>query len=71
MLVFIAKEENLAEILVGIGFDLRHAVEHGALEIELHHDADSLGQSGVHADGEIESADLSLLDKPGEIKQRS
>ena len=70
MLVFVAKEENLPEILLRVRLDFRNAVKDGALEIELHHDAQCLRESGVHADGEIQSTDASLLDKPGEGWQR-
>ena len=66
VLVFVAEEENLPEILLGVRLDFRNAIEHGALKIELHHDAQSLRESGVHADGEIQGTDASLLDKPGE-----
>src|ERR1700684_3121731 len=39
VLVFVAEEENLAEILLGMRLDFRNAVEHGALKLELHHHA--------------------------------
>jgi len=57
VLILIAKEQNLTEVAVGIGFDVRDAVQHGALKIELDHDADGLGEPGIHADWEIEGAD--------------
>src|SRR5260370_30568384 len=60
------RSENLPEILLRVRLDFRNAVKDGALEIELHHDAQCLRESGVHADGEIQSTDASLLDKPGE-----
>src|SRR5271163_723055 len=52
-----------------MGFDFRYAIEYGALEIELHHDAQSLRESGVHADWEIESANSSMLDQPAKRRQ--
>src|SRR5260370_31199046 len=64
------RSENLPEILLRVRLDFRNAVEDGALEIELHHHAQCLREAGVHADGEIQSTDASLLDKPGEGWQR-
>src|SRR5258707_5926636 len=61
VLVFVAKEENLPEILLGVSLDFRNAIEDGALKIELHHHPESLRQSGVHADGEIQSADFAVF----------
>ena len=58
------------EILLRVRLDFRNAVEDGALEIELHHHAQCLREAGVHADGEIQSTDASLLDRPGEGWQR-
>ncbi len=46
--------------------DFRNAIEDGALKIELHHHPESLRQSGVHADREIQSADAALFKEPGE-----
>ena len=40
----------------GLRLDFGNAIEHGALEIELHHDAEGLRESGVHADGEIQGS---------------
>jgi len=51
-------------------FDFRYAIEHGALEIELHHYAQSLRESGVHADWEIERTNSPMLDQPAERGQR-
>jgi len=42
------------------------AIEHGALKVQLHHDAKRLGQAGVQSDSEIQAADFSVLDEPGE-----
>ena len=45
VLVLVADEEDLSEILArGWLLDLRDAVQDSALEVELHHDADGLGQ---------------------------
>jgi len=69
VLIFVAKEENLPEILFGMRFDFRNAIKHGALKIELHHDSQRLGKSGVHADWEVESANSSVLDQPAKRRQ--
>jgi len=61
VLVFVAKEENLPEILLGVCLDFRNAIEDGALKIEFSSSPESLRESGVHADGEIQSADAALL----------
>src|SRR3984885_12690376 len=50
-------------------FDFRNAIEHGALKIELHHDSQRLCKSSVHADGEIQGTDSSMLDKPAKRRQ--
>src|SRR5208337_4181690 len=69
MLVFVAEEENLAEMLFRMGLDFRNPVEHGSFEIELHHDAESLGETGVHSDWEIQGTYLALVDEPRERRQ--
>src|SRR6266446_10979482 len=66
VLVFVAKEEHLPEILLGVCLDFRNAIEDRTLKIELHHYPQSLGKSGIHADGEIQSADAALLKELGE-----
>src|SRR5262249_55261658 len=66
VLVFVAEEENLPETLLRVRLHFRNTIEHGALKIELHHDAQSFRESGVHADGEIQGTDASLLYEPGE-----
>src|ERR1700722_15581420 len=45
-------------------FDFRDAIEHGAFEIELHHHAQSLRESGVHADWEIQGGYASIFNQP-------
>src|SRR6266581_5367245 len=70
MLVLVTDEEHLAEILLWIGLDLGHTVQHRSLEVELHHYPNSLRQAGVHSDGEIERAHLAGFDQPGERRQR-
>jgi hypothetical protein len=45
----VAEEENLPETQLGMGLDSPNSVEPGALEIELHHHARCLRESGVHA----------------------
>ena len=51
-------------------FDFRNSIKHGALKIELHHDSQRLGKSGVHADWEIESANSPVFDQPAKRRQR-
>jgi len=53
-----------------IGFDLGDAIQHRPLEIELHHDTESLRKARVHGHREIEGAQLAVLDQPGERRQR-
>jgi len=67
-LVFVAEEENLPEVLLGMGLDFRNSVEDGALEIEFHHHAQCLRESGVHANREIESGDAAIFNQP--VKRR-
>jgi hypothetical protein len=69
VLVLVAKEENLPEILLGVRLDFRNAIEYGALKIEFHHHAESFRESGVHANGEIQGTDSSMLDKPAKRRQ--
>jgi hypothetical protein len=52
-----------------VGLDRGHAIENGPFEIKLHHDSQSLRQSGIHSDGEIERTDFALLYQPGERRQ--
>ncbi len=70
VLVFVAEKENLTEMPVLFRFNLRDAIEYRAFEIEFHHYADGLGQSGVHTDGEIERTNRALLNEPGKRRQR-
>jgi hypothetical protein len=63
---FVAQEEHLTEILVLVGFNCGDTVQGGPLKVELHHDAESLGEAGVHAKGEVEAADFAGFDEPGE-----
>src|SRR6267143_3255362 len=70
MLVLVADEEHLAEILPRMGLDLGHAVQHRSLEVELHHDPNGPRQAGVHTDWEIERANLAGFYQPGERRQR-
>src|SRR5437016_9971208 len=70
MLVLVTDEEHLAEIFARMGLDLGHTVQHRSLEVEFHHDPNSLRQAGVHTDREIERADLAGFNQPGERRQR-
>src|SRR6266550_9184839 len=70
MLVFVADEEYLPEILLRMDLDWGHTVQHRSLEVEFHHDPNSLRQAGVHTDREIERADLAGFNQPGERRQR-
>ena len=56
VLVFIAEEQDLAEVVVLVCLDGWDAVQDGAFEIELQHHAKGFGETGVHADGEIQSS---------------
>ena len=55
----------------GIGFDLGDAVHDSPLEVELHHDADGLGQTWIERDREVEGADFAGFDQFVERRQRS
>src|SRR5258708_4240336 len=50
-------------------FHFGDAVENGTLEIELHHHTHSLGEAGIHADGEIECAKNPPLNQPAKRRQ--
>src|SRR5205085_6684353 len=70
VLVFIAEEKDLPEIFLRVGLDLRNAIEHAALEIELHGHAESSRKPGIHAHGKIQRAYRPFLDEPAERGQR-
>jgi len=52
-----------------VSLDLRNAIEHGALEIELHHYAQCLREASIHANGKIQSGDAAIFNQPGERRQ--
>jgi len=52
-----------------MGLYLGRTVQHRPLEVELHHYPNSLRQTGVHADGKIQRADLAGFNQPGERRQ--
>src|SRR5260370_39458644 len=70
VLVLVAEEKDLAEILFRVGFDLRDAIQDSTLEIELHHYAQGLGKPRVHPDGKVQRTYGPGLDKPTERGQR-
>jgi len=70
MLVFIAEEQNLPEVTLGMGFDFGYTIDDGAFEVELHHDAEGLRETGVEANWEIQRADLCSLYQPRERRKR-
>ena len=70
VLILVAQKQDLTEVLLGICFNLRHAIEDGAFEVELHHYADGFREARVHSDGEIERTDLSGFDQPGKRWER-
>jgi hypothetical protein len=37
VLVFVTEKKHLAEVFLGMRFNLRDAILNGALEVELHH----------------------------------
>src|ERR1700674_4279002 len=69
MMVFVAQEKSLPEIPLWVSLNLRDAIEHGSLEVELHHYPQGLCQPSVHDCGEIEGAYLAVFDKPGKRRQ--
>src|SRR6266851_3772854 len=69
MVVFVSQEKHLPEITLWVSLNLRDAIEHGPLEVELHHYPQSLCQPGVHDCGKIEGAYLAVFDKPGKRRQ--
>ena len=42
---------------LGMGFNLRDAIQNSALKIEFHHHADGFGESRVHGDREVQGTD--------------
>src|SRR6266478_1143032 len=70
MLVFIAEEQNLPEVTLGMSFDFGHAIDDGTFEVELHHDAEGLGEAGVEANWEIQRANLCSVYQPRERRKR-
>jgi hypothetical protein len=66
VLVFVAHEEDLTEVLFLMGFDHGHTIQNGPFEIELHHDAEGLRETGTHSDREIQAADLPAFYEPTE-----
>ena len=69
MLVFVADEEDLAEVTLFVRFHLWDAIEDGPLKIQFHHHAKSAGETGVHANRKIEGTDFASLNKPSERRQ--
>src|SRR5262249_52645227 len=69
MLIFVAQEHYLPEVLPGMSFDFGHAIEDGALEVELHHHANRFRQARIHPHWKIERAHFALLDQPGKRRQ--
>ena len=47
----------------GCGADLRDALQHGALEVQLQHHADDAGQAGVHRDREVQRQDAAGVEQ--------
>src|SRR5271166_1298235 len=54
MMVFVTQEKHLPEIALRVSLNLRDAIEHGPLEVELHHYSQGFCQPGVHDGGKIE-----------------
>jgi len=48
---------------------LRHAIQDGSLEVELHHDAQSAGQAGIQSMGKFSRTDFAVLDEPSERRK--
>ncbi len=69
VMVLVAQEKHLPEIPLRVSLNLRDAIEHGPLEVELHHYSQGLRQPGVHDCGEIEGTHLAVFDKPGKGRQ--
>jgi len=46
VLILVAQEQLPAARLLGMRFHFRNAVEHGALEIKLHHDSSAFARPG-------------------------
>jgi len=47
-----------------VSLDFRNAIEHGALEIELHHYAQILREASIHANWKIQSGDAAIFNQP-------
>src|ERR1700693_2206 len=69
MVVVVAEEKHLPEIPLWVSLNLRDAIEHGPLEVELHHYPQGLCQPGVHDCGKIEGAYLAVFNEPRKGRQ--
>src|ERR1035437_2081750 len=69
MVVFVAEEKHLSEIPLRVSLNLRDTIEHGSLEVELHHYPKGLCQPGVHDCWKIEGAYLAVFNEPGKRRQ--
>ena len=64
------RNSTCRKCLVWVCLHIRDAIENGPFEVELHHDAQGTGKTGIHSDGKIQGADLAVFDEPGERRQR-
>ncbi len=69
VLIFVADEENLAEVFLRMLRHVRYAIQDGSLEVELHHDAHRAGQAWIQSDGEIQSTNFAVFDEPSERRK--
>ena len=59
--VLVADEHEVAPDALGLGGDLRNALEHGALEIQLQHNADDSRKPRVHRHREVQGQHTSRI----------
>ena len=70
VLVFVTKEQGLAEVLLWMRFDHRDAIDNGSLKIKLHHHAQGSGEPRIHGYWEVQGADFAAFNEPGEGGER-
>jgi len=68
--VFVAEEEYVPPVGIGLSGHLRDTVDHRPLEILLHHGADGLGESRIGGRRKIEGADGAGLQELAERRKR-
>ena len=69
-MVLVCDEQNVAPGAAWIRGNLRDAIEHGALKVELQHHTQAACQSGIERNWEIQAEHAPLLDQIFQRRQR-